>query len=125
MGILKTFDDLTPSPEDQLDDESYRKINDSMISKGVGVAILTNSYYYFIETVFVIFHKGVYRLVALNRSKIIMNTVYPSLRGAKIAFLRKFREKSWDESLQPNWTELYEPEADWLKDKVKLLKLLK
>ncbi|UCH95564.1 MAG: hypothetical protein JSV88_01615 [Candidatus Aminicenantes bacterium] len=85
------------------------------------ISRLLNSIYYFLDCVFIILSEGDYRLVILHHDKVIMDAHYNTLRGAKIAFAKFFREMAWAEDVQPQWSHLYHPELDWLDEKLAIL----
>ncbi len=82
------------------------------------VSVLLNSVLYFIESVMVVRHHGRYRLLAIHRGQVMADSTYDSSKGAKIAFLRIFGYKAWNESLTPDWTAFYSPDQKWIKKRI-------
>jgi hypothetical protein len=60
--------------------------------------------------------KNRYRLLAFHESKrkIFVDKYYPTLRGARIAFTRQFKNMAWSDEVLPQWTYLYPPDQDWI-----------
>ena len=87
----------------------------------ITISRLSNSIYYFLDYVFIIFSEKEYRLVILHHDLVIMDAYYNTLRGAKIAFAKFFSEKTWEENVQPQWSQTYQPDHDWLEEKLEIL----
>jgi hypothetical protein len=85
------------------------------------ISRLLNSIYYFLDFVFVIISEKGYRLVILHQDQVIMDVHYNSLRGAKIAFAKYFGERAWAEEVQSQWSHTYQPDNDWLSEKLEIL----
>ena len=88
------------------------------------ISILTNSIFFFINSVFIISQKETYYLVANHKGKLLIDKPYKTLRGAKIAFSRLFGHRGWKEDLKANWSIFYKPETRWLREKGKGTKML-
>jgi hypothetical protein len=60
--------------------------------------------------------KNRYRLLAFHESekKIFVDKYYPTLKGARIGFKRKFNDMAWSDEVSPMWTVLYQPDQDWI-----------
>ena len=90
--------------------------------RDVSISRLTNSIYYYIDTCFIMDLSGTaqgknrYRLLAFHESekKIFVDKYYPTLKGARIAFNRQFKNMAWNDNVSPHWTFLYEPDRDWI-----------
>jgi hypothetical protein len=95
---------------------SSRKANPSGATE---ICVLTNSIFYFINSVFIIWTNNHYQLVANHKGKLLINRRYRSLRGAKIAFSKLFGHRGWKEDLAANWSVFYKPDARWLREKSK------
>lgn len=74
------------------------------------ISLLINSAYYFIESVFILRWGSHYRLVAVHDGKILVDSLYDSVRGARVAFAKLFRDKAWSDEIKPEWSLFYEPE---------------
>jgi hypothetical protein len=85
--------------------------------KAPSMSRLINSIYYFIECVFILSLPGCYRLVVLHNGRVLTDSCYDTLRGAKIAFSKLYRHKAWAEGVKAQWSHLYQPDADWLEEK--------
>jgi hypothetical protein len=79
--------------------------------------ILINPAYYFLECVYILYKKGYYRLVVLHNSRVLTYRNYRTLRGAKIAFQKIYKNKSWKEGVKANWIPPYPDNCDLLKEK--------
>jgi hypothetical protein len=86
------------------------------------ISRLLNSIYYFLDCVFIIISETDYRLVILHHDQVIMDVHYNSLRGAKIAFAKYFGERAWAEEVQSQWTHTYQPDSDWMNEKLEILR---
>ncbi len=74
---------------------------------------LSNSVYYFIESVYIIVGKNNYRLVALKHSRVLYDQNYKTLRGCKIAFSKLFNHRTWKDNVKAFWTDAYQTEQGW------------
>jgi hypothetical protein len=86
------------------------------------ISRLLNSIYYFLDCVFILLTEKDYRLVILHHDKVVMDSQYKTLRGAKIAYAKFFNENAWAEGVQPQWSQVYQPDDDWLSEKLEILK---
>ena len=66
--------------------------------------LLINPAYYFLECVYILYKKGCYRLIVLHNSRVLTYRNYRTLRGAKIAFQKIYKNKAWKEGVKANWT---------------------
>ena len=90
--------------------------------RDVAISRLTNSIYYYIDTCFIMHMSGSdqgknrYRLLAFHEreKKIFVDKYYPTLKGARIAFTRQFKNLAWSDEVSPQWTVLYQPDRDWI-----------
>jgi len=102
----------------EIQHQPQKKAKDNSTS----IARLLNSIFYFLDCVFIIFSGSDYRLVILHHDHVLMHSHYKTLRGAKIAFAKFFSEKAWSEEVQPQWSHLYQPDQDWLVEKLEVIK---
>lgn len=82
------------------------------------ISLLINSVYYFIESVFIAETSAGFRLSATHHGATLADEMYKTLKGARIAFAKRFAYKAWQEGVKPQWTPFYPPEKDWLKEKL-------
>ena len=82
-----------------------------------GLLLLINPAYYFLECVYILFKKGYYRLIVLHNSRVLTYRNYRTLRGAKIAFQKMYKDKAWKEGVKANWTPPYPGNCDLEKEK--------
>ena len=74
------------------------------------ISLLINSVYFFIESVFILETENGFRLIAIHQNKVLTDETYKTVKGAKIAFLKLFAYKAWEEGVKPQWTSFYPPE---------------
>ena len=102
--MLKTALNVTPKPGNE-----------------IKIHRLLNSIYYFIDLIFIFPEGDRYRLAAIHHGRVYYDTIYESLRGAKIAFTKLFAERAWDEKVQAAWSHGYHPDQDWYEEQMKVL----
>jgi hypothetical protein len=85
------------------------------------ISRLLNSIYYFLDCVFVVILENDYQLVIIHHDQVIMDVHYNSLRGAKIAFAKYFGERAWAEEVQSQWSHIYQPDNEWISQKLEIL----
>ena len=69
-----------------------------------GLLLLINPAYYFLECVYILYQKGNYRLIVLHNNRVLTYRSYSTLRGAKIAFQKIYKNKAWKEGVKASWT---------------------
>lgn len=84
------------------------------------ISLLINSVYFFIESVFIMETARGYRLLAIHQGRLITDQTYKTPKGAKIAFLKFFGYKAWEEGVKTRWTPFYPPEQPWLDEKYRI-----
>lgn len=82
------------------------------------ICILINAVYFFLESVFIVLEGNQYRLVVIHNRKLIVDERYDSMRGAKIAFYRMYKEKTCAKGMRNEWSANYEPDKRWLSKKL-------
>jgi hypothetical protein len=82
------------------------------------ICVLINSYCYFLECVFVHCGESCYYLNVVHDERVVVHKKYPSLRGAKIAFTRYFKERSYSGCIKPEWTHVFPVDIAWVKRKL-------
>ncbi len=90
-------------------------------NKETKVCMLINAVYFYLESVFVVIAEDHCRLIIIQSQKLIYDECYDSLRGAKIAFYRMYKEKGCVEGIRNEWSANYKPEKKWLSKKLKTL----
>ncbi len=78
------------------------------------ISVLTNSIDYFLGSVFIINSIGVFRLVVMHNGRLLVDEVYKTSRGSKIAFYRFCRDRAWKEGVKPRWSPYYNPDVEFL-----------
>jgi hypothetical protein len=94
-----------------------RKEQQQTSQPGKTITRLENSPYYFLDYVYIICEPDHYRLVVLHANRVLTDRTYPTLRGAKIAFARSYRNKTWKKEIENSWSHFYCPEREWLEEK--------
>ena len=97
------------------------------------ISRLTNSIHYLIDTCFIMDVSGTaqgknrYRLLAFHeeQNKIYTDKYFPTLRGARIAFTRQFKNMAWSDEVSANWSDLYPPDNDWIEEMLSIVEDLK
>jgi hypothetical protein len=79
--------------------------------------LLINPAYYFLECVYILYKKGYYRLIVLHNSRVLTYRNYRTLRGAKIAFQKIYKNKAWKEGVKANWIPSYADNYHRVKEK--------
>ncbi len=82
------------------------------------ICMLINAVYFFLESVFIVVTKDHCRLVVIHNRKLIVDECYDTIRGAKIAFYRMYKEKACAKGLRNEWSANYEPDKRWLTKKL-------
>jgi hypothetical protein len=85
-----------------------------MLKKVEKIAVLKNSYKYFIEHALIISDGYYYRLLVIHEWKLLTDQCYKSLKGAKIAFLRFYKHRCWKAGEEPEWSDFYDPGVESL-----------
>lgn len=84
-------------------------------NKKVLISRLINSIYYSIGTCFIMtITNEVYRLLAIHGKKVLADRNYPTLRGARIAFKKQFKNLAWGDDVVAEWSHFYTPNRDWI-----------
>lgn len=100
--------------------------------RDVSISILANSIYYYIDTCFIMELPGAgqvknrYRLLAFHEDqrKIFVDKYYQTLKGARIAFNMQFKNLAYSDEVSPVWTELYQPDQDWIDEMLSIVENL-
>jgi hypothetical protein len=85
----------------------------------VFISRLLNSVFYSIGTCFIMrmtMTDEVYRLMAIHEKKVLADGNYPTLRGARIAFRKKFKNRAWSDDVVSEWSHFYPPDRDWIEE---------
>lgn len=82
------------------------------------ISFLLNSYHYFIDCVFILAADCGCRLVVNHQGEVLTDKYYDSIKGARIAFSRLYGRQAWRKTTRPDWSHFYQPEKDWLKNKL-------
>lgn len=86
------------------------------------ISILVTSIYYFLDFAFIISDENNFRLVVIHNGQLLTDKTYKTVKGAKIAFFRIYGYKVWSEKIKPNWSDFYNPTAEWLNDQLKTIR---
>lgn len=82
------------------------------------ITLLANSVHFFLECVFIVVYKDRYRLVVSVKEQLLTDQSYKTLRGARIAFHRLYRNYAFKRDIKPVWTPFYFPLEKWLQLKL-------
>jgi len=82
---------------------------------------LVNAVFYFLEHVFIINSTGDYRLLVIHRKRVLWDKNYKSIKGARIAFSKRFGKMACKHLKKNIWSHRYRPEKEWLMDKLSLV----
>jgi hypothetical protein len=74
------------------------------------VSYLQNSIYYFLQGVSIIKQENGYRLVVVHQGRLLNDTVYDTVKGARIGFARRYKYKKWDQKIELDWSPFHAPE---------------
>lgn len=91
-----------------------------MPGKETKVSVLSNAVYYFFQRVFIVTENNSYRLIAIHNGEILVDEKYKTSKGAKIAFLKLYWYRAWQDGVKPEWTDFYTPDEEWLENRFKL-----
>jgi len=81
---------------------------------------LINALYYFLDHVFIIIADEDYRLLVIHNNRLLWDKKYKSIRDARIAFSKRFGNMACDQLKKNIWSHRYDPDKDWLMDKLNL-----
>lgn len=85
------------------------EVIDNSVDGNFKISHLQNSIYYFLEGVSIIKQDTGYRLIVLRNGRLLDDTVYNTVKGARIGFARRYKEKLWDGEVAPQWSPFYAP----------------
>lgn len=100
---------------------SQKASHDQAYQAGV-ISSLINSVYFTIGTCFIMFISASkeFRLLAVFGDTVLFDCVYHTLRGARIAFMRKFKSRAWYDDVAAEWSHFYTPDQDWIEEHLSL-----
>lgn len=79
---------------------------------------MINSVFYFLKFVFILKEGNHYRLVAIEDRNKIIDLNYKTLKGAKIACIKRLRNRFNNNGMKPVWSFLYPADEKWIEDKL-------
>ena len=85
------------------------------------ISRLNNSIHYFLQYVFIMTVEKGFHLVVIHHNRVELEKVFKSIRGAKIAFAKFFKEKAWKKDVQAEWSPFYDPDKYWIVEKNKIV----
>ena len=86
--------------------------------KITNISNLVNSVFYFLQHVFITITDGDYHLLVIRDNQVLWYKNYKSIKGAKIAFAKRFGHMAYKPSIRMVWSHLYPPDGDWLMKKL-------
>jgi hypothetical protein len=105
--------------EGKVGSHKIKKKKNSQDNPEILISRLINSFYYSISNCFIMTNPDEnedYRLILIRESAIIFDKKYRTLKGARIAFQKKFKKQAWNDKVVAAWTFFYPPDQDWLED---------
>ena len=75
----------------------------------VTISILRNAIYYFLQFVYLIRGESGCRLVIIHQGRLVEDTNYKTVKGAKIGFFRRYQWKRWRKGVKPDWATFSHP----------------
>lgn len=82
------------------------------------ISRMINSVFYFLKFVFILKEGNHYRLVVIQHRHKIIDMNYKTLKGAKIACIKRLRSRFNNNEMKPEWSILYPADEKWLEDKL-------
>jgi hypothetical protein len=70
----------------------------------VEISRLINSIFYFIDVVYILKKDDKYRLITLHGGRVLIDKIYSTITGAKIAFTKFYQDKAWKEDVKAEWS---------------------
>jgi hypothetical protein len=86
------------------------------------ICALENFPEYILQYVFILEEDVGFRLAVIHYGQVKINEYFKTLQAAKDKFARIYQGKFWKKDSVPEWTDFYEPNDDWLIDKLLILK---
>lgn len=80
------------------------------------ISRLVNSFLYSIRTCFIMKNpeEESFRLLAIHEKRILADKSFRTVRGAKIFFFKKFKNRAWRKDVDAEWSYFYPPDLDWI-----------
>ena len=73
------------------------------------ISILTNAVHYYKKNVIIVFYDDCCRLIVTRpRVGIVLNKIYPSIRGTRIAFSKFYGANKAMDNVTPSWSKQFE-----------------
>lgn len=81
------------------------------------ISTCSNKIIFFLHDVFILKtpDSDKYRLLVIFHKKILIDKLFPTIRGARISFSKRFH--AW---IKPNWSHFYPPDIQWLYQRLKI-----
>ena len=99
-----------------------QKGNSFQGNRRVNISRLINSVYFSIGTCFIMNMPEEYRLIAIHKKTILFDKNYRTLRGARIAFSKQFKNLAWTDDVVAEWSHFYPPNRDWIDEMLSIAK---
>jgi hypothetical protein len=81
------------------------------------ISRLINSLYFFLDIALIVIEEKYYRLIVYDKAKnFLVDKRYTTAKGARIAFMRFFRHKYYNDKPRADWSFSYPPDWDWLEN---------
>ncbi len=82
------------------------------------ITMLTNAQIYFIDYALIVLQDKQWRLVVSRHGKIYTDKLYPTLKGARMGFIKLCWVFAFSTEYKPEWTHLYVAGKKWLAERV-------
>ncbi len=93
--------------------------NEPKDAKPIEISSLFNAVEYFLETVFIMTVKDGYRLLVVHYNELLTDKIYKTVRGARCAFLKIYKQKAWRDGVKAHWSYFCPPVSRWVDKKLK------
>ncbi len=80
------------------------KENDTAHTGRIDISFLENSIYYFIKCAFIKEESSGCRLIVTHQERLLLDRLYSTVKGAKIAFAKRYGYRLWQKGVRPVWT---------------------
>ena len=83
-------------------------------------SVLFNANLYFLHYVVIVITGEKYRLLVILDNRVLWDKEYKTVKGARIAFNKLFKERAWHAVKKSLWSPFFPPDNDWLQEKLNL-----
>jgi hypothetical protein len=80
------------------------------------ITALINSVYFSLDYTLIVKEGNGFRLLVIHNNKKLVDKIYTTLKGARIAFHRAFKKFGYKADIETDWTKFYNPDTMWLEE---------